>query len=263
MRQLVARLKPIGGFSHTIHLGLLVLLPIVIFILVRLNNGFIQVALVIILLSKWRMFAVRPRYWGANIQANAVDIIVGISTLIFMVHTSSSLWQLVWAALYAVWLIVIKPNSSVLGMISQALIGQTFGLMALFLEWPAAPLYGLVAGAGIICYAAARHFFESFDEPYTKLLAYTWGYFGAALTWVLGHFLILSHGVTQPMLFLTMIGFGVGTLYYLDHYDRLSVMLRRQFVILTLAIVAILIVALYLGSKSTVSYTHLTLPTIY
>src|SRR5665213_1776460 len=142
MRQLVARLKPIGGFSHTIHLGLLVLLPIVIFILVRLNNGFIEVALVVILLSKWRMFAVRPRYWLANIEANAVDIIVGVATLIFMVHTGSILFQLLWAALYAGWLIVLKPNSNVLGMIAQAFIGQIYGLMALFLEWPSAPLYG-------------------------------------------------------------------------------------------------------------------------
>ncbi|HUD10323.1 MAG TPA: hypothetical protein VMR28_01475 [Candidatus Saccharimonadales bacterium] len=252
MRQIVAKLKPTGGFSHAFHLGLVVLLPILIFILVRLNNGFIQVALAIILLSKWRMFAVRPRYWGANIQANAVDIIVGISTLIFMVHTSSALWQLVWAALYGAWLVGIKPNSSVIGMISQALIGQVFGLMALFIEWPAAPLYGLVAGAGIVCYASARHFFESFDEPYTKLLAYTWGYFGAALTWVLGHFLLSSYGITYPALLLTVIGFGLAALYYLDHYDRLSDLLRREFILVTCVIVGIVLVALYLGSRSKV-----------
>ena len=249
MRQLIAKLKPTGGFSKAFHLGLVVLLPVLIFILVRLNNGVIQVALAIILLSKWRMFAVKPRYWAANIQANAVDIIVGVSALVFMVHTGSMLWQLAWAALYGVWLIVVKPNSSVIGMLAQAIIGQTVGLMALFMEWPSAPLYGLVAGAGVICYLSAKHFFESFEEPYTKLLAYIWGYFAAALVWVLGHWLIFYGVVAQPTLLLSVIGFGVGSIYYLDHYDRLSTMLRRQFVLVTAAIVIIIIALSHWGSK--------------
>ena len=36
-------------------------------------------ALALVILSKWRVIAVRPRFWWANIQANTVDIIVGIS----------------------------------------------------------------------------------------------------------------------------------------------------------------------------------------
>jgi len=34
-------------------------------------------AFALVLLSKWRVFAVRPRYWFANLQANMVDVIVG------------------------------------------------------------------------------------------------------------------------------------------------------------------------------------------
>src|SRR3984957_302108 len=98
MRQQLARLKPAEGFSHVLHLVLVVLLPIVVFIFVRIH--FVQLAVAVIILSKWRMFAVRPRYWPANIRANAVDIIVGVSAVIFMSQTSSSLWQLLWAVFY-------------------------------------------------------------------------------------------------------------------------------------------------------------------
>lgn len=241
MRQLVTKLKPTSGFAHTIHMGLVVLLPITIFVLVRLNDVFIQVALAIILLSKWRMFAVHVRYWPANIRANGVDLIVGVSTLIFMIHTGSSLWQLVWALLYGVWLINIKPRTNTIGVSLQAIIGQLFGLMALFMEWPAAPAYGLVFGSGLICYVAARHFFDSFDEPHSRLLSYIWGYFGAALTWLLSHWLLFYGVVAQPTLLLSVIGYGAAGLYYLDHFDRSSKLLRRQFIFIMIAIVAVIL----------------------
>src|SRR5882724_1852913 len=105
MRLLLYKLKPANGFSYFLHLGLLIVLPVVVFILVRLN--FVQLALSVIVLSKWRMFAVRPRFWPANIRANAVDLMVGLSIVLFMSHSVTNPWlQLVWAALYAVWLIV-------------------------------------------------------------------------------------------------------------------------------------------------------------
>src|SRR6185312_1365696 len=110
MRRLLRKIKPAAGLSNLFHLGLLVILPIVVFVLVKLN--FVQLALSVVVLSKWRMFAVRPRFWAANIRANAVDLMVGISIVLFMTHSSGNTWlQLLWAALYAIWLIVIKPSS--------------------------------------------------------------------------------------------------------------------------------------------------------
>ncbi|RKV95158.1 MAG: hypothetical protein D8G53_09440, partial [Candidatus Saccharimonas sp.] len=35
-------------------------------------------ALALVILSKWRVIAVRPRFWWANIQANLVDVAVGV-----------------------------------------------------------------------------------------------------------------------------------------------------------------------------------------
>jgi hypothetical protein len=195
------------------------------------------------------MLAVRPRYWPANIRANGVDILVGLSTVVFMMHTSSSLWQLLWAVAYAGWLVGLKPSTKPLLISSQALIGQLFGLAALFLEWPSAPLWWLVTGTGLVCFLAARHFFESFNETYSKLLSYTWAYFGAALVWILGHWLLFYGFVAQPTLLLTVIGYGLAVLYYFDHKDRLSKLLKREFVLVMLAIIVVVLITLWQSTK--------------
>jgi len=240
-KPLVAKVKPAAGLSHSFHLALLILLPLVLFALVQLGDTFTKLAFSIILLSKWRMFAVRPRFWPANIRANAVDIIVGLSMVLFMTHSSSHWLQLIWAALYGVWLVFLKPASSTAMTSVQAMIGQLAGLMAIYLTWAASPLYVLVFVTGLVCFLAARHFFDSFDEPYAKLLAYLWGYFGAALAWVLGHWLLFYGVVAQPTLILTILGYGLAALYYFDHEEKLSILLKRQFVFIIIAILLVIL----------------------
>ncbi len=248
MREFIAKIKPANGFSQVLHLGLVTLLPLLVFILVRIN--FFQLALAIILLSKWRMLAVRPRYWIANIRANGVDIMVGLAILVFMIHAPSPAWQLVWALAYVAWLVWLKPSSESLIVSVQAMVGQLCGLAALFIVWPTAPLFVLVGGAGIICYLAARHFFDGFEEPYSKMLSYTWAYFAAALVWLLGHWLLFYGFLAQPMLLLTVISYSLAALYYLDHRDRLSKILRREFVFVMLAIVTVILISLWHSTKS-------------
>lgn len=247
MRPLIARIKPASGFSRLAHLGLNILLPLLVFILVRIN--FDQLALAVILLSKWRMFAVRPHFWAANIRANAVDIIVNVSLLLFMVHSNGQALQFGWAIVYGVWLVWIKPASTTLMVSAQAMIAMLCGLFSLFLAWPAGPLYGLVIITGLICYLSARHFFDSFEEPYAKLLAYIWGYFGAGLVWVLGHWLLYYGGISQPVLLLVTLGFGLASVYYLDHNKRLNKNLSRQLIFIMIAIVVIVIARSRWGGK--------------
>jgi hypothetical protein len=248
MRLLLRKIKPTAGLSHFFHLALLVVLPVVLFVLVRLD--FVQLALSVVVLSKWRMLAVRPRFWAANVRANAVDIMVGLSVVLFMAHASGSLvLQLLWVALYAVWLIAIKPASSPRMITLQAALGQLAALMALFLAWTDGPLYGLTLLTGIICFMAARHFFDAFDEPYAKLLAYTWGYFGAALAWLLGHWLIFYGIISQPTLLLSVIGYGLAGMYYLDHEERLGKGVRRQLVFIMLAVVVVILAFSDWGDK--------------
>jgi len=239
MKPLIAKIKPATGYANLVHLGLVILLPIVVYILVA--NQFVQLALSVILLSKWRMFAVRPRFWPTIIRANAVDIMVGISIVIFMSHATSISIQLLMALLYGFWLLVIKPRNSTLFISAQAMIGQLFGLMALFMAWSSGPLYGLIIVTGVICYISARHYFDNFGEPYAKLLAGIWAYFGAALMWLLGHWLLFYGLVAQPTVILSTIGYGLALLYYFDHSDKLNEALRRQFLFIMLAIVLIIL----------------------
>jgi hypothetical protein len=248
MNRLTAKIKPAKGFAQFFHIGLLLLLPILVFVMVRLNLVGIAVALIV--LSKWRMFAVKPRHWPANIRANAIDIIVGLSFLVFMIHADSQTAQLVWTALYAGWLVLLKPRNNALAVSLQAIIGQVAGLSALFLVWGGSSLYILVILAWVVCYSAARHFLTSFDEPLTRFLSYVWGYFGAALTWLLGHWLLFYGVISQPTLILSVIGFGVASLYYLEKTDKLSSLLRRQIIFIILAIIVIVLAFSNWGDKA-------------
>jgi hypothetical protein len=246
MRPNLRKLKPTSGIAHFLHLGLVLVLPVAIFVLVRLD--FVWPAVGIIVLSKWRMFAVKPRFWAANVRANAVDLMVGLSIVLFMTH-SGNLLQVVWAVLYAVWLLAIKPGSSVTLVTAQAFIGQFAALSALYLAWADGPVYGLTLLSGLFCFLAARHFLDAFDEPYAKMLAYIWGYFGAALAWLLSHWLLFYHGVAQPTLLLSTVGYGMAVLYYLDHNDRLGKGTRRQFIFIMVAIVVVVLAFSDWGDK--------------
>lgn len=239
MNRIAGSLKPKGGISSAAHFGLVILLPVLLYVMIRID--FIQLALLLVILSKWRMFAVRMRYWPANIRANAVDLMVGVSAVIFMASTNAGFWQLIWALLYGVWLVFIKPRSSTLFISVQAGIAQFVALMAMFLAWGDAHRLVLVFVGWLICYLCARHFFTSFDEPYTSLYSHTWGYFGAALVWILSHWLLFYGQLAQPTLLIGVIGFGVATLYYLDQDDRLSAAWRRQFVLMMVAIVVVVL----------------------
>lgn len=247
MRPVLTKLKPVRGFAAVAHYALLVLLPLIVFVLVRLQ--FVPLALIVIVLSKWRMFAVRPRFWPANVRANAVDLLVGVSIVVFMIHSSGALIQFLWAVVYGGWLIGLKPGSSTFMISLQAGIGQLVGLSALYIAWAGGPLYGLTLLTGLICYLAARHFFDGFDETYAKLLSYVWGYFGAALAWLLGHWLLYYSFIAQPTLLLSAIGYGVAALYYFDHYERLSVGLKRQFIFIMLAIILVVLTFSDWGDK--------------
>jgi hypothetical protein len=248
MKHVVAKIKPKKGAANIVHLFLVALLPALVYVTVRIHVP--QIGIALILISKWRMFAVKPRHWPANIRANIIDIIVGASALVFMLQSGSQLWQLIWAVAYGVWLLLIKPQSGVAAVSAQALIGQLLGLTTLLLRFGDAPTLVLVIAGWGICYSAARHFLTSFDEPLSRSLAQMWGYFGAALMWLAGHWLIFYGSIAQPTLLLGVIAFGIASLYYLDETDRLSVLYRRQIVFIMVAVVAIIIFLSGWGDKA-------------
>lgn len=232
--------KPTRGFAHFFHIVAMFLLPLIIYILVRID--FVSLAIVLVLLSKWRMFAVRPRYWPANLIASSADILVSVALVLFMANTSIQWWQLFWTTIYGIWLIWLKPRSDVLSVSIQAMLAQLAGLAVLYLKFGDTSLVALVAGTWLVAYLAARHFLTSFEEPHTALLAHVWAYFAAGLAFVLGHWLLFYGTVAQIIVILTTVGYGLGALYYLDSHERLTALLQRQLLAIMFAILLIVVV---------------------
>lgn len=215
--------------------------------LVRLN--FVPLALTVVVLSKWRMFAVRPRFWAANVRANSVDILVGLAVVSFMARSDTLAVQLLWTVIYVVWLVFVKPGSTTLKVTAQAFVGQLLALAALYSVWGGGPVIGLTVVTGLICFLAARHFFDIFDEPSARLLSFLWGYFGAGLSWLLSHWLLYYHGISQPTVLLSVLGYGLALLYYFDHDGRLNRSLQRQILLLIVAAVVVVLAFSDWGNK--------------
>ena len=142
-------------------------------------------AIALVLISKWRVLAVRPRYWWTNIQANMVDVIVGVSIASLMYVPQITLFfQVVLSVLYAFWLLVLKPQSKRRAMQMQALVSVALGVTALYVvsyEWPVTVVVLCMA---IIGYSAARHFLYTYDEEQIVLLSGLWALLFAELGWL-------------------------------------------------------------------------------
>lgn len=222
------------------HVLLVIAQPIIAYVLVRL--GFAWFAVLLILFSKWRMFAVKARHWPANFRANTVDIFAGLAFVLFMVLVGTQLLQVVWVLLYIVWLLLIKPKSSPLWVGIQALIAQTLSLVVVFLYWAEASTLFLMFLVWGVAYLSSRHFFTAFDESMARSTAYLWAFFAASITWLSGHWLIFYGPIAQPALLLSVLGYGLSSIYYLQHKDRLTPNVRRQFVGVMAIVVLIVII---------------------
>lgn len=171
-------------FSEIMYYVLNVGLAVALFVLSQVFPTPI-VAILLVLLSKWRVFAVRPRYWWTNIQANMVDVIVGVGivTLMYLPNMPQPA-QIVLAVLYALWLTVLKPMSKRSSMMIQSFCAIVFGVSALYAvsyEWPVAIVVLCMA---VIGYSVARHFLYSYEEKQIVFLSAMWGLLFAEIGWL-------------------------------------------------------------------------------
>lgn len=240
VKKLAGKIQPTKGFAHFFHLAFVAALPPIIFVLVQLD--LVGVALAVILLSKWRIFAVRPRHWLAHFRTNAVDIIFSLSILSFMATTGVIWWQLFWVAVFEAWVLFIKPGTTPLLVSLQALIAQALGLIALFVAFHDAGLGLYVIFAAIILYFSARHFFGSFEEKHYDAYSWSWALFGSGLVWLLGHWLLYYGQIAQPAVMLSVLAYGLAALYYLAETDKLSKAIQRQVVFVMVAVVLVMLI---------------------
>ena len=148
-------------------------------------------ALALVLLSKWRIFAVRSRYWMANIRANMIDLIVGISMVIFLYSANGDLpTQISLTALYIAWLLFLKPRSKRRYVASQAAVGLLFGIAAIVQVSPELPVSIVVFASWLVGYSATRHLLSVEHETHINFLSLMWGFVVAEIMWLAYHWTI-------------------------------------------------------------------------
>lgn len=228
MREIAKKIKPAEGYSSVLYVLLRALLPILVLAITA--TGFPLIAAGLVLLSKWRIFAVKPRYWLPNIRANLVDIFIGLSVIVFIAGTDFWFTQVMWTALYILWLVWLKPRSDSVSVMLQALIAQALTLVAFYRVDSEQSLLAGILATWLICYACARHFFSAFEEPMIRTLTQIWALFGATIAWILGHWVIQYMFLPQIALVLSIVGYGLAMLYYLNQNERLKATTRRQLI---------------------------------
>ena len=139
-------------------------------VLITVLSGSIWPGIILVLVSKWRIFAVRSRYFLLNLKSSLVDLIVGISVVI-IAGVSGSDFQAVDIILmifYSIWLVVIKPLTSETANLAQSLIAVFFGITASSLITAGHNSVWLIILSFLIGYSASRHVLvQSNDKDFT------------------------------------------------------------------------------------------------
>jgi len=199
-------------------------------LLVVLYTESIWFAIALVVLSKWRVFAVRPRFWWANLRSNMVDFIVSVSVVLHMnsinaavITEDTKLLLLVGLMFgYIGWLLFIKPRSRRVYVAMQAGLAVFLGMSALFMTLYNWPVSIVVLGAWLIAYSSARHILSSYDdETHAFFIGLAWGLFVAELSWVSYHWAIAYPLPIVPSLMLPQVALIVTLVSFLAYksYD--------------------------------------------
>lgn len=177
-----------------LNVGLAILLMVTVKV-----TGSMWLAVALVLLSRWRVFAVRVRYWFANIQADLVSLIVSLGFVVFLYNANVSsagetnilILQVILTALYAAWLLFLRPQSKRKYIALQAGIALFIGVSAIYTmsySWIATPVVLLM---WLIGYAVSRHILSTYDdETHTAFLSLVCGFLYAEVGWIAYHWTI-------------------------------------------------------------------------
>jgi hypothetical protein len=186
-------------------------------LILTLATGTPWLALALVLLSKWRVLAVRPRYWFAHIEANMVDLIVsvGVVILIYLAGQAplghGTVTQVLIGVFYAIWLLLIKPRTRRTYIAVQAAVAIVIGSMALYsisYEWASSFVVLII---WLIGYSSVRHVLVAYDDSDARILSFIWGFVMVELGWLTYHWTIayslpLGSGLKLPQATLLLLG---------------------------------------------------------
>lgn len=190
-------------------------------IFLTMLTGSWVLGIILVLISKWRIFAVRPRFWFLNIKSSLVDLIVGASFVLIAYCSGTSLLpvHIILAVCYSLWLIWLKPLSSNWATEAQALVAVFLGSVAATLMAADADAIWLVATCFILGYGAARHVLVQTDEKDYGIITLAAGLLFAEIAWACHNWLIVypfnNTGIIIPQLsiILTVLAFALGNCY--------------------------------------------------
>ncbi len=222
-------------------------LPVVLLLLVLSFNSAYP-ALALVLLSKWRVFALRPRFWWANIKANLVDFLVGVSYIGLLFFSNSSLPVMIaLAAGYGVWLLYLKPRSDHASIMLQAGVAQFVALVVLFSLSVVTNELLVILGCFCIGYIAARHVLINFEEDLAEFMSYAWGLAISQIGWILFRWTItydlqLPFRIPQVALVVLVMSMAAGRLYAAAKGHRLTKALVRSTMIFSAVLISFILI---------------------
>lgn len=200
--------------SNLVHIFLNILLGVGS-VLVTVLSASPALGLLLVLVSKWRVFAVRGRYLWLNIKSNLVDIIVGVSVVLITYYAGTTFLpvDVLLAVFYCVWLLFIKPLSSEKATLAQSLIAVFLGMSAAAIAAANLNVIVVVLVAFLVGYAASRHVLaQSSDKDFT-LTTLVCGLVFAEVAWLCQSWsIVYTFGVTgiripQVAIILTIFAF--------------------------------------------------------
>jgi hypothetical protein len=225
--ELIKSVSKRGLIANLLHIAFNLAYVAALVLLVRVFPESPFAALGLVVISKWRIVAVRPRYWVANFLSNLTDLLFGLGiTLIMWMVGEVIVACLFVAMLYAAWLIMLKPMHKHTAILLQAGISQFVALAALFAISHLLPLPVLLLICFVIGFASARHIFGTHEEDQATLLALVWGLMVVELGfvgwhWTIGYGIADAFELSQMAIIISVLGFVAERAYdSFKHHDK-------------------------------------------
>lgn len=175
-------------------------------VLVTIFSGSPLIGIILVIASKWRVFAVRPRYILTNLKASLVDLIVGVSIVLLTYYTGTSILPVdfILAGFYCIWLIFIKPLTSEKANLAQSLVAVFLGMSTATIASASLNSILIVLISFFIGYAAARHVLIQTSDHDFLLTTLTCGLIFSEIAWLCHSWTIIytfgNTGIRIPQL---------------------------------------------------------------
>ena len=247
-----------------VHVVLNVALAVAVFASIKISSSF-YIAIAIVVVSKWRVFAVRRQYWIANLAAGIVDLTVGLGIvgLLYLASISGmstySIFniQIILTLFYIIWLLFIKVQNGKKAMQIQAGIGLMFGSWAIFAFEHNMYLAVVVILMYFVGYGCSRHaLLAQQKQNYLGLVSVVLGLLTAELAWAYCHWNI-SYGlntmgefkIPQATIVMLLVGYIVIALQSAIRSKKDAVKRFSRIATSVVAAVAVAVIIVFFSQK--------------